>query len=110
MATLKILPHQNIIDGFRGKIDFYLYHPTCDPESRGEGIAVARKWPRSPGHLRSAAVMAQWPLFTEVAQSWATLSDTIKGAWKELASGTTLTGKDLYTRYYITGSFTAPSP
>ena len=105
MAILTALPHQDIIDGFRGKIDFYLYHPTCDPETRGEGVAVARKWPRSPGHLRSAAVMAQWPTFTAAAQGWSALSKEIQDSYIKMASGTGLTGRDLFTRSYITGLF-----
>ncbi len=108
MAKLKVLPHQAIIDGFRGKVDFYQYHPTCDPENRGEGIAVARKWPRSPGHLRSAAVMAQWPAFTTAAQSWLLVPEEVQMYFKKMASGTGLSGRDMFTRAYLTGLFRYP--
>ncbi|GAI98357.1 unnamed protein product, partial [marine sediment metagenome] len=59
MAKLKVLPHQAIIDGLKGKVDFYLHR----------GIPCARKWPKSPGHLRAPAVMAQWQTFTDAAQA-----------------------------------------
>jgi len=108
MAKLTALPHQAIIDGFRDKVDFYQWHPTCDPETRGAGIAVARKWPRSPGHLRAAAVMAQWPAFTYAAQTWSTLSDEVQAEFRRMASGTGLSGRDLYTRAYLKGLYRYP--
>ncbi|GAH27142.1 unnamed protein product [marine sediment metagenome] len=98
MAILKVLPHQAIIDGFKGKIDFYMHR----------GIACARKWPRSPGHLRAPAVMAQWPTFTEAAQGWVKLTEEERQAYRDLASGTGLSGRDLFTRSYIKGLLPYP--
>lgn len=105
MAKLTGMPSLAIIDGFRGKIDFYQYHPTCDPENRGEGVAVARKWPRSPGHLRSAAVMAQWADFSYSSGAWLLLSKEIQEAYLALAAGSGLSGRDLFTRSYLSGLY-----
>lgn len=95
MAKLAVLPHQAIIDGFKGKIDFYLWR----------GIPCARKWPRSPGHLRAQAVMAQWADFSYVASAWNLLSEEIQEAYRALAVGSGLSGRDLFTRSYLSGLY-----
>ncbi len=93
MAKLTAMPSQDIISGFKGKIDFYVYM----------GIPVARKWPRSPGHKRAPAVEAQWPAFTTAAQIWNQLDEHTQEAYIETASGTPLTGRDLATKAYLAG-------
>lgn len=105
MATLKTLPHQDIISGLKGKIDFYVYHASKDPELRGKGTVCARKWPRSPGHKRAPAVEAQWPAFTYAASHWTNLSQEIQDAYNEMATGTGLSGRDMFTRSYLTGLY-----
>jgi len=105
MAKLKALPSLAIISGFRGKIDFYINHQTCDPELQGTGIPCARKWPRSPGHDRAPAVQAQWQAFSDASKLWATLSDDIQQAYIAMAEGTGLSGRDMFTRSYLTGLF-----
>jgi len=95
MAKLKVLPHQAIIDGFKGKIDFYVHR----------GIPCARKWPRSPGRLRSQAVMSTWPAFAYAAGMWNELSPEIQDAYRAMASGTGLSGRDMFTRSYLTGLY-----
>lgn len=105
MAKLKVLPELAIIDGFKGKVDFYLYHPTCDPSLKGPGIPVARKWPRSPGHLRAQAVMDQWSDFSYAASAWNLLSEEIQSAYRALAVGSGLSGRDLFSRSYLSGLY-----
>lgn len=105
MAKLTALPHMDIISGFRGVIDFYINHQTCDPELKGAGIPCARKWPRSPGHDRAPAVEAQWQAFSDSSKLWSTLSPEIQAAYNEMAQGTGLTGRDMFTRSYLTGLF-----
>ncbi|MBA7543512.1 hypothetical protein ES705_35843 [subsurface metagenome] len=95
MATLTALPHQAIIDGLKGKIDFYVH----------DGTPCARRWPRSPGKRRAPAVEAQWPKFAYVAGLWTSLSQTVQDAYNTMASGSGLTGRDLFTRGYITGIY-----
>ncbi|MBA7669948.1 hypothetical protein ES703_78088 [subsurface metagenome] len=98
MAKLTALPHQDIIDGLKRKVDFYLWH----------GIPVARSWPRSPGRKRAPAVEAQWPVFTEAAQGWVKLTEEERQAYRQLASGSGLSGRDLFTRSYIKGLLQYP--
>ncbi|MBA7689595.1 hypothetical protein ES703_98103 [subsurface metagenome] len=93
MAKLTALPSQAIISGFKGKIDFYLW----------KGMPVARKWPRSPGHKRAPAVEAQWPAFTIASRLWGEMSEEIQQAYIETAHGTTLSGRDLAQKAYLSG-------
>jgi len=98
MAKMIVMPNQAIIDGFKGKIDFYFW----------KGIPVARKWPRSPGGLRAPAVQAAWVDFVYSARAWKTLDPTIQRAYEVLATGSGLTGRDMFTRSYLTGLFRYP--
>lgn len=93
VARLLVLPEQSIIDGFKGTIDFYVWN----------GKNVARTWPRSPGHRRSLAVEAQWPVWTDAAKLWSQLSPEIQAAYNDMVAGTDFTGKDMFTRSYISG-------
>jgi len=105
MATLTTLPSLAIIAGFYGKVDFYLYHPSCDPEAKGPGTVVARKWPRSPGHDRAAPVEATWPAFTYAAKEWSNLAPVVQNAYIAQAEGSALSGRDLFTRSYLKGLY-----
>ena len=87
------MPQQSIIDGFKGTLDYYLH----------DGVACARRWPRSPGHTRAPAVMAQWEAFSFAGSYWNNLSVEVKEAWNAMADGFPLTGRDLFTRSFISG-------
>lgn len=93
MVKLAVLPHQDIISGFKGKIDFYLWR----------GIPVVRTWPRSPGHKRAPAVEAQWPAFTTASRLWKLMSPALQAAYNETAHGTTMSGRDLAEKAYLSG-------
>ena len=93
MAKLTAMPHQDIVSGLKGTIDFYLWM----------GIPVARKWPRSPGHKRAPAVEAQWPAFTTASRMWNLMDDEIRQSYIATASGTYLTGRDLAIKAYLSG-------
>jgi len=100
MAKLTVMPQLAIIDGLKGKIDFYLWM----------GIPVARSWPRSPGHDRAPAVEAAWIPFSYAASHWKNLSLEIKQAYFDMAQNTGLTARDMFTRSYISGLYTYPTP
>lgn len=100
MAIITAMPHQAIIDGFKGFVDFYYYM----------GIAVARAWPKSPGKHRSPAVSAQWPAFTYAAQEWKNLSPAMQAFYNELATNSGLSGRDMQVRAYLTGLYRYPIP
>lgn len=105
MAKLLALPSLAIISGFRGVIDYYVNYQSCDREVSGHGIPCARRWPRSPGHLRSPAVMEQWSAFSEASRLWSEVSPVVQDAYNKMASGTGLSGRDMFTRGYISGLY-----
>ncbi len=100
MAKIKRLPSLNIIRGFKGTIDYYVYM----------GQPCARAWPKSPGKRRAASVMAQWPVFTAAASLWKQLSPEVKQVYHDFAVSTNLTGRDWFTRGYISGIYQKPPP
>lgn len=85
---------RKVINGFKGTIDFYVY----------KGQPCARAWPRSPGKKRAPAVMAQWSAFITAAKLWREVSPAIRQAYQDMAVGTNLTDKDVFTRGYISGT------
>jgi len=105
MAKLTALPSLAIISGFKGVIDFYVNYQSCDREVAGKGIPCARRWPRSPGHFRSPEVMEGWSAFSEAAKYWTQLTPEIQDAYNKMASGTGLSGRDMFTRGYISGLY-----
>ena len=109
MAKLTALPELDVISGFKRKVDFYLNFQSSDPETRGKGVPCARRWPRSPGHRRAAAVEAQWSTFSYSASLWNSLSQEIQDAYNAMASGTGLSGRDMFTRSYIKGLYAYPT-
>ena len=100
MAKITKLPSQGIIDGFKGVLDFYVYM----------GIACVRSWPKSPGKLRSDPVQAQWPAWTYAAKEWSNLSADVQDAYRKLATNSGLSGRDMFTRSYLTGLYRYPTP
>ena len=100
VVRLTSLPHEDIIDGFKGNIDYYVHR----------GIPCARAWPKSPGRLRSAPVMAQWPIFAYAAQEWKKLSSVVQESYNKFATDSGLSGRDLHMRAYLTGLYRYPLP
>lgn len=98
MAKFTTFPSQEIIDGFKGQIDFYLWM----------GIPVARKWPRSPGKVRAPAVEAQWPAFTIAAREWNELSPYVQESYNQMCLASGLCGRDLQVRSYLSGLYRYP--
>ena len=93
MAVIKEMLGEKVISGFRGSLDFYYYM----------GKACVRRWPKSPGKLRSPAVQAQWQPFKEAAQLAKQLSPALIEYYKSNAAGTNMTWKDLFFRSYLSG-------
>lgn len=98
MAILTEMPHQDIIDGLKGQIDFYYWRD----------LPVCRSWPRSPGKQRAPAVQAQWPTFTYATREWEKLSAAVRASWTALAQRSGLCGRDLQIRGYLSGVFRYP--
>lgn len=100
MARLKVLPHMAIINGFKGKLDFYVHN----------GTPCVRRWPRSPGHRRAPSVEAGWPAFAYISSKWVDLPQEIRNAYIALADNTNLSGRDMFTRGYFGNLYRYPIP
>lgn len=98
MVKLLRLPHQAVIAGFKGKVDFYVHH----------GIPCARSWPRSPSEPRSPAVQEQWAAFATASRLWLELSEEVQNAYISMASASGLSGRDYFTRSYLSGLYRYP--
>jgi hypothetical protein len=98
MAKIAEMLGEKQIDGFRGVIDFYYY---C-------GIPVARAWPKRPDRERTPAVRAGWASFSYASQEWNNLSDEVRRTYEELATGSALSGRDMFQRAYMSGLFRYP--
>lgn len=92
MAKISKMPSQVIIDGFKGTVDFYVH---C-------GQPCARMWPRSPGHRRAPAVEAGWAAFAWAASNWNSLSPEVQDAYRAMAAGTHMSGRDIFIKSFIT--------
>jgi len=98
MAVLASLPSGAVIDGHRGKIDYYLWL----------GLPCVRRWPRWKLPERSPAVKAQTLAFTYVNNLQKELPAHVVETWREMASQSNLTWKDWLLRAYLGGTLTAP--
>ncbi len=100
MAIIKEMIGEKIISGFKGTLDFYYYM----------GVPCVRRWPRSPGHLRSPEVMAGWAPFSYAVREWKNISPVVRRAYEELATGSGLSAYEMFIRSYMTGLYRNPIP
>ena len=89
-----------IIDGFKGTLDFYIHRT----------LICVRSWPKSPGKIRSEPVMSQWPAWTYASREWSNLSPTVQDAYRQYATSSGLTGRDMFTRSYLRGLYYYETP
>jgi len=93
MAKLGALPAQAIISGFKSVIDFYVR----------DGVAIARRWPRPRTTGFNAQERAQWPIFADAVSLWNTLDPDVRASYNTMASGSSLSGRDMMIKMYING-------
>jgi len=86
MPRLKNLPSLDIINGFRGIVDFYLW----------KGLPVARLWPRNPKSHHSPATIAAAAVFGVILKNYHLLGGTLLDAFEADAADQTRTGRDIY--------------
>lgn len=98
MAKVEAMPSRAVIDGLRGKIDFY----------RWNGIACVRKWPRFKPTSMTEASKAHQPAFRYISQSTPLLSSEVVESWRWLADQSNLTWRDWLTRAYLGATLAAP--
>jgi len=91
MAILAALPSAAIIGHMAGTIDYYLWM----------GIPCARSWPCARRVPITPQERAAWPIFTIATRLWNTLTPEIQAAYNTMASGSTLSGRDMATKLYI---------
>ena len=102
MARLTALPSIDIIHGFKGTLDFYLW----------KGLPCARKWPYNPKSHHSQATIAAAATFGAVLKFYALLADTVLASFKEDAKDHTRTARDIFmsAKYGKLHSRTVPPP
>jgi hypothetical protein len=98
MARLTNLPAQQLIDGFKGVLDYYLWL----------GIPCARKWPVWHKREPTAAEYANQELFAAVVTAWNDVDAVSRKAFFDLAVGTGLTARDMYVRASMKGLYRYP--
>jgi len=86
MARLKALPSLDIIRGFKGTLDFYMW----------KGLPCVRKWPvRAPGR-RTAAEIASSLLFGAILQAYRLLAPEAHDFFQEDSLDQPRTPRDIY--------------
>ena len=98
MAKLAALPEEAIISGFKGTLDYYVWN----------GIPVCRSWPNKGRSNMTAAERAVWPVFSDAVHIWNQMSPEVRDAYNAMASGSTLSGRDMATKMYINAKSILP--
>lgn len=98
MAKIGALPSKDIISGFYGTLDYYVR----------DGVAIVRRWPRRRLPEFTPQEKAQWPVFTDAAKLWNTLDPSVQAAYNTMASGSTMSGRDMMTKMYINAKSILP--
>jgi hypothetical protein len=98
MAVIDELPSRQIIDGFKGTLDYYLW----------KGLPCVRKWPVWHKRAPTAEEFANQQLFAAVQAAWKDVDATSRQAFFEMAQGTGLTARDMYTRACMKGLYRYP--
>jgi len=86
MARLKALPAIEVIRGFKGVVDFYLWR----------GLPCARAWPRFSRTRWTAPSRASAALFGLIIKAYSLLGATPKAAFDDDAADQPRTGRDIY--------------
>jgi len=100
MAKLEKMPQRQIIDGYKGTIDFYYW----------KGIPVARKWPIYIKRTPTPIELTYQQAFSYINKLWASLPLIIHVQLTLFAARSTLTPKDFLVRGYLKGLFEIMPP
>jgi len=98
MARLANLPAQDIIDTFKGTLDYYVHR----------GIPCVRSWPRPPTGPRSPAVQEQYELWGHASRVWADQDETLHDAQRHMTTGGTMSGRDLSAVLFLNATTMYP--
>lgn len=94
MAVITGKLSQNTVDTLAGAIDFYYY----------KGILCARKWPHWKVRVPLPDEKAAQDNFAYVSKMWKWLPEYLKQTYREMAIGTPVTARDIFTKAYINAS------
>ena len=108
MAVITKLPGLDIISGFRGVLDYYIYYMSCDREVAGKGIICVRTWPKKAIYERSPAELATQLPFTAASRLWSSLSPEIQESYRKMTGRGGLNGRDIFSKSYISGIYRYP--
>jgi len=100
MAKLDKMPQRQIIDGYKGTLDFYYW----------KGIPVCRKWPIYIKRTPTPIELTYQQAFSYINKLWAQLPLIIQVQLTLFAARSTLTGKDFLVRGYLKGLFEIMPP
>lgn len=86
MARLTALPSLDIIHGFQGILDFYLW----------KGLPCARKWPYTPPSHVTEGTLAARAIFGAISQGYSLLGEGALQAFQDDAADQPRTARDIY--------------
>lgn len=93
MVKLARMPDRDIVDGFKGAVDFYMYKDT----------PVARKWPRWSAREPHPDERVNQDAFAYINRMAGQLPTYVIDQYKKMAASTPFTWKDLLVRSYMKG-------
>lgn len=100
MVVLANMPSLAQISGLRKTVDFCYFM----------GIPYARKWPVRRKPVTSQRERAANAIFADAARLWNELSPEVREAYASMAGASDISGRDLFTRSYITNLYRTPPP
>jgi hypothetical protein len=98
MAKLARLPEADIINGFKGVLDYYVFL----------GIPCVRKWPRYKPRTPTPQEAQNQSIFATAVDEWNNLSDYVRQGYITMASGSTLSGRDMFIKMYLNAKSILP--
>lgn len=98
MAKLDKMPSKAVIDGFKGVLDFYEFHPFCGSE---KSIVVCRTWPKYNAANYPASARLMNAFFAYINQQTYNITPEVMAAYEFMAGGTGLTWRDFMVRCYL---------
>ena len=100
MVRLANMPSLGQISQLRKTVDFCYFM----------GIPYARKWPRRKALVTSPLEIASNSVFSYAAHLWNELSPSVRQAYASMAGKSDISGRDVFTRSYITNLYRTPPP
>lgn len=98
MAKLATLPGVDIINGFKGVLDYYVFL----------GIPCVRKWPSYKPRTPTPYEALQQAVFADAVAEWNNITEFVRQGYISMASGSTLSGRDMFIKMYINGQSILP--